>query len=239
VLDHPDCTAEHISHFKTVGLGGSTVPAAVTRRLADMGIFVFRSYGSSEHPSITGSSPDAPEDKRLYTDGNPRPGVEIRLSPEGEIFSRGPDLCLGYTDDALTERAFDEDGWYRTGDMGVLDGDGYLTITDRKADVIIRGGENISALEVEEVLLGMPSVVEAVVVAASDDRLGERAAAVLRLREGHNMPTLDEVRAHFAAAGVAIQKWPEELHCVDDYPRTASGKVQKFLVRQGIATQQC
>jgi acyl-CoA synthetase len=239
LLDHPDCTAEHISHFKTVGLGGSTVPAAVTRRLADMGIFVFRSYGSSEHPSITGSSPDAPEDKRLYTDGNPRPGVEIRLSPEGEIFSRGPDLCLGYTDDALTGRAFDEDGWYRTGDVGVLDGDGYLTITDRKADVIIRGGENISALEVEEVLLGMPSVVEAVVVAAPDDRLGERAAAVLRLREGHDMPTLDEVRAHFAAAGVAIQKWPEELHCVEDYPRTASGKVQKFLVRQGIATQHC
>ena len=181
LLDHPDCTAEHMSHFKTVGLGGSTVPAAVTRRLADMGIFVFRSYGSSEHPSITGSSRDAPEDKRLFTDGNPRPGVEIRLGPDGEIFSRGPDLCLGYTDDALTERAFDADGWYRTGDVGVLDDDGYLTITDRKADVIIRGGENISALEVEEVLLAMPAVAEAVVVAAPDERLGERAAAVLRV----------------------------------------------------------
>jgi len=234
LLDHPDCTAAHMSHFKTVGLGGSTVPATVTRRLADMGIFVFRSYGSSEHPSITGSSPAAPEDKRLYTDGNPRPGVEIRLSPEGEIFSRGPDLCLGYTDDAMTERAFDSDGWYRTGDVGVLDEDGYLTITDRKADVIIRGGENISALEVEEVLLGMPSVVEAVVVAAPDERFGERTAAVLRVRTGHDMPTLDEVREHFKAAGVAIQKWPEQLHRVDDYPRTASGKVQKFLVRQHI-----
>ena len=235
LLDHPDCTAEHVSHFKTVGLGGSTVPAAVTRRLADMGMFVFRSYGSSEHPSITGSSRDAPEDKRLFTDGNPRPGVEIRLGPDGEIFSRGPDLCLGYTDDALTVRTFDADGWYRTGDVGVLDDDGYLTITDRKADVIIRGGENISALEVEEVLLAMPAVAEAVVVAAPDERLGERAAAVLRVREGHDMPTLDDVREHFKAAGVAIQKWPEELHRVDDYPRTASGKVQKFLVRQNIS----
>jgi acyl-CoA synthetase len=235
LLDHPDCTPEHMAHFKTVGLGGSTVPAAVTRRLADMGIFVFRSYGSSEHPSITGSRPDAAEEKRLYTDGNPRPGVEIRLGPDGEIFSRGPDLCLGYTDDALTASAFDADGWYRTGDVGVLDEDGYLTITDRKADVIIRGGENISALEVEEVLLGMPSIAEAVVVAAPDDRLGERAAAVLRVRDGHDMPTLDEVREHFKAAGVAVQKWPEELHRVDDYPRTASGKVQKFLVRQNIA----
>lgn len=234
VLDHPDCTPDHIRHFTTVGLGGSTVPAAVTRRLADLGMFVFRSYGSTEHPSITGSRRSAPEDKRLFTDGDVRPGVEIRLGPDGEIFSRGPDLCLGYTDDELTERAFDADGWYRTGDVGVLDDDGYLTITDRKADVIIRGGENISALEVEEVLLGMPAVVEAVVVAAPDDRLGERAAAVLRLRDGHEMPTLDEVREHFKAEGVAVQKWPEELHRVDDYPRTASGKVQKFRVRQSL-----
>jgi acyl-CoA synthetase len=236
LLDHPDCTPEHLEHFTTVGLGGSTVPAAVTRRLADLGMFVFRSYGSSEHPSITGSRPTAPEDKRLYTDGNPRPGVEIRLGPDGEIFSRGPDLCLGYTDPELTAKAFDEDGWYSTGDVGVLDEDGYLTITDRKADVIIRGGENISALEVEEVLLTMPSVVEAVVVAVPDARLGERTAAVLRVKADHAMPTLEEVREHFERAGVATQKWPEELHQVDDFPRTASGKVQKFLVRQDIAS---
>jgi acyl-CoA synthetase len=235
VLDHPKCTPEHVRHFTTVGLGGSTVPAAVTQRLANLGMFVFRSYGSTEHPSITGSRRSAPEDKRLFTDGDVRPGVEIRLGPDGEIFSRGPDLCLGYTDDELTARAFDDDGWYRTGDVGVLDDDGYLTITDRKSDVIIRGGENISALEVEEVLLGMPAVVEAVVVAAPDDRLGERAAAVLRIREGHDMPTVDEVRDHFKGAGVATQKWPEELHRVGDFPRTASGKVQKFKVRQDIA----
>jgi acyl-CoA synthetase len=234
VLDHPNCTPEHLRHFTTVGLGGSTVPAAVTQRLADLGMFVFRSYGSTEHPSITGSRRSAPEDKRLFTDGDVRPGVEIRLGPDGEIFSRGPDLCLGYTDDELTARAFDDDGWYRTGDIGVLDEDGYLTITDRISDVIIRGGENISALEVEEVLLGMPAVVEAVVVAVPHERLGERAAAVLRLRAGSAMPTLDEVRAHFEAAGVARQKWPEELHQADDFPRTASGKVQKFVVRQNI-----
>ena len=237
VLDHPNCTPEHVRHFTTVGLGGSTVPAAVTQRLADLGMFVFRSYGSTEHPSITGSRRSAPEDKRLFTDGDARPGVEIRLGPDGEIFSRGPDLCLGYTDDEMTAQAFDDDGWYRTGDVGVLDDDGYLTITDRKSDVIIRGGENISALEVEEVLLSMPAVVEAVVVAAPDDRFGERTAAVLRIRDAHDMPTIDEVRDHFREAGVATQKWPEELHQVDDFPRTASGKVQKFLVRQRIATQ--
>jgi non-ribosomal peptide synthetase component E (peptide arylation enzyme) len=214
------------------------VPAAVTQRLTDLGLFVFRSYGSTEHPSITGSRPDAPEVKRLFTDGNVRPGVEIRLGEDGEIFSRGPDLCLGYTDDELTARAFDDDGWYRTGDVGVLDDDGYLTITDRKADVIIRGGENISALEVEEVLLAMPAVAEAVVVAAPDARLGEHTAAVLRIREGQSMPALGDVREHFKQAGVATQKWPEELHRVpegQDFPRTASGKVQKFVIRQQLA----
>jgi acyl-CoA synthetase len=236
LLDHPDCSDEHRRLITTVGLGGSTVPAAVTRRLADLGVFVFRSYGSTEHPSITGSSRDAPEDKRLYTDGNARPGVEFKLADDGEILSRGPDLCLGYTDPELTAKAFDEDGWYHTGDVGVVDEDGYLTITDRKADVIIRGGENISALEVEEMLLAMPQVAEAVVVAAPDQRLGERVAAVLRTKPGQVVPTLDEVRAHFERAGVARQKWPEELHETDDFPRTASGKVQKFHVRQDIRT---
>ncbi len=238
LMDHPDFNDTHLAHFSTVGLGGSTVPAVVTRRLADLGLFVFRAYGSTEHPSITGSAPDAPEEKRLYTDGNVRPGVEIRLGPDGEIFSRGPDLCLGYTDDALTATSFDDEGWYRTGDIGVLDEDGYLTITDRTADLIIRGGENISALEVEEVLLSMPDILEAVVVAAPDARLGEHVAAVLRIRPGAALPTLDQVRAHFERAGVARQKWPEELLEVpagQDFPRTASGKVQKFRVRQEVA----
>ena len=237
LLDHPDCTDEHRKNIRTVGLGGSTVPATVTRRLADYGVFVFRSYGSTEHPSITGSAITAPEHKRLYTDGNARPGVEVKLTEDGEIISRGPDLCLGYLDPELTAKAFDEDGWYHTGDVGVFDDDGYLTITDRKADVIIRGGENISALELEEVLLAMPQVLEAVVVAAPDPRLGERAAAVLRIKAGEQMPGLADVRAHFEAAGVARQKWPEELHAAEDFPRTPSGKVQKFLIRQRIATE--
>jgi acyl-CoA synthetase (AMP-forming)/AMP-acid ligase II len=235
LLDHPEFTSDHLQFMKYAGLGGSSVPSAVTTRLAELGITVFRSYGSTEHPSIVGSRHDAPEAKRLHTDGNVLPGVEIRLADDGEIFSRGPDLCMGYTDAALTEKHFDVEGWYRTGDVGELDADGYLTITDRKSDIIIRGGENISALEVEEVLLGMPDVAEAVVVAAPDPRFGERAAAVLRLHPGRPMPTIDDLRAHFDRSGVAKQKWPEQLHQVDDFPRTASGKVQKFVVRKDIA----
>lgn len=234
LLDHPDFTDEHLALMPFAGLGGSAVPVAVTERATRLGMKVFRSYGSTEHPSITGCLLDDPEDKRLRTDGRPLPGVEIRLDVEGEISSRGPDCCIGYTDPALTSKAFDADGWYRTGDVGVVDADGYLAITDRVSDVIIRGGENISAQEVEELLLGVDAIAEVAVVAAPDERLGERAAAVLRLREGRPAPTLAEVRIHLSAAGLAKQKWPESLYEVADLPRTPSGKIQKFKLRQQL-----
>lgn len=238
LLDHPDFTEEHLPSMRYAGLGGSSVPSAITTRLAALGITVFRSYGSTEHPSVTGSMYDAPEDKRLHTDGRPLPGVEIMLAEDGEILSRGPDLCMGYTDPELTERMFDDAGWYHTGDIGIVDADGYLKITDRKSDIIIRGGENISALEVEDVLLGMPAVADAVVVAVPDQRFGERAAAVIRVRPDHLAPTLDDLRSHFADIGIAKQKWPEQIHVVDDFPRTASGKIQKFRVRADVVSSQ-
>ena len=234
LLDHPDFTDEHLAHMPFAGLGGSSVPVAVTQRATDLGIKVFRSYGSTEHPSITGCVLDDPEVKRLTTDGHPLPGVEVRLDELGEISSRGPDLFVGYTDPALTAAAFDDGGWYRTGDVGVLDGDGYLTITDRVSDIIIRGGENISAQEVEELLLTMDAVAEVSVVAAPDPRLGEHAAAILTVRDGRTAPTLDDVQRHLAAAGLAKQKWPESLHEVATFPRTPSGKVQKFRLREQL-----
>jgi acyl-CoA synthetase (AMP-forming)/AMP-acid ligase II len=237
LLDHPGFTPAHLTSMKYAGLGGAPVPAVVTERLEALGITVFRSYGSTEHPSITGSRHTAARDKRMYTDGDVLPGVEITLTEDGEILSRGPDLCLGYTDEALTARVVVAVGWYRTGDIGVLDSDGYLTITDRKSDVIIRGGENISALEVEELLLSIDGVAEVAVIAAPDQRLGEHAAAVLRMRQGSTPPSLEQVRAHLERAGLARQKWPEEIHAVDDFPRTASGKVQKYVLRRDIASR--
>ena len=237
LLNHPDMTPRHLAHFSSAAIGGAAVPVVLARELEDHGITVARSYGSTEHPSITGSSFSDPADKRLLTDGCPMAGVEIRIADDGEILSRGPDLCLGYVDEALTSATFDADGWYHTGDTGVLDGDGFLTITDRKSDFIIRGGENVSALAVEEVLLGMAAIAEASVVAAPDDRLGERVAAVLRLKSGHALPSVAEVHAHFADRGVARQKWPEEIHEVEDFPRTSTGKVQKVLVRKKLAAE--
>jgi acyl-CoA synthetase (AMP-forming)/AMP-acid ligase II len=114
----------------------------------------------------------------------------------------------------------------------VLDGDGYLTITDRISDIIIRGGENISAQEVEEQLLGLDALAEVNVVGVPDNRLGERAAAVVRVRDGNAVPTLAQVRAHLESVGLSRQKWPESIHPVAEFPRTASGKVQKFKLRE-------
>jgi acyl-CoA synthetase len=116
----------------------------------------------------------------------------------------------------------------------VLDADGYLAITDRKKDIIIRGGENVSAVEVEELLLRIPGVAECAVVAAPDERLGEHACAFLRMLPGAAAVSLSDVRADLERAGLARQKWPEELHLVDEFPRTASGKVQKFVLRDRL-----
>jgi acyl-CoA synthetase len=119
----------------------------------------------------------------------------------------------------------------------VLDEDGYLTITDRLKDVIIRGGENISAAEVEEALQALPGVAEVAVVAAPDQRLGEHACAVVRMLPGAAPATLGEVTAHLSRVGLARQKWPEELRLVDDFPRTASGKIRKLDLRAWLRSE--
>lgn len=245
LLDHPDCTPAHLDHLRYIGMGGAAIPAAVVDRATRAGISIVRMYGSTEHPSITGSRHTDPEIERGYSDGRPLPGVEIRLVDElgvevpvgepGEILSRGPDCCAGYTDPALTAAAFDADGWFHTGDVGLLDDAGCLHITDRLKDIIIRGGENVSAVEVEELVARVPGVAEVVVVAAPDDRYGERVCAVVRPLDPSDAPNLEAIRASLADAGLARQKWPEQLVIVDDLPRTPSGKVQKAVLRRRLA----
>jgi acyl-CoA synthetase len=244
ILDHPDFTPEHAARIRRVGLGGAPVPVALAERAAALGIAIIRAYGSTEHPSVTGCTFDDPAAKRHGTDGAPMTGVEIRLLDEnraavapgtaGEIWSRGPDLCVGYTDPALTADAFDADGWYRSGDMGVIDADGFLTITDRVKDVIIRGGENISASEIEEAIGRLPQVAEVAVVAAPDERLGEHVCAVVRLAPAVPSIALRDLTDQLERIGLARPKWPEELRIVEDFPRTPSGKVRKVDLRRQL-----
>jgi acyl-CoA synthetase (AMP-forming)/AMP-acid ligase II len=241
LLDHPDCTPEHIQRIRHVAIGGSAIPAALAERATGLGISIIRGYGSTEHPSTTGASHEEPLEKRLYTDGRRHPGVEVRIvddegrdlgpGEDGEILSRGPELFVGYTDPMLTKEAIDDDGWYATGDIGHLDDDGWLTITDRKKDIIVRGGEKVSAAEVEQLLYRMPGVAEVAVVAAPDARLGEHGCMFVRLVPGAAEPDLAAVRAHLEAAGLARQKWPEEIRVIDEYPRTPSGKIKKHVLR--------
>jgi acyl-CoA synthetase (AMP-forming)/AMP-acid ligase II len=197
-------------------------------------------------PTVSQCAPDDPLEKRLNTDGRPNVGVEVRIvddggadvpdGAEGEVAVRGPERFAGYTDPELGGSSFLPGGWFLTGDIGRLDPEGYLAITDRKKDIIIRGGENISSREIEELLMQVPGVREAAAIGAPDPRLGERVCAVLLLEQDAAVPTLETIGDVFANLGVARQKTPEALAIVDAFPRTPTGKVQKAELRRTLAT---
>lgn len=242
LLEHPDLAANHLRAIGKTGMGGAPIPPAFCDFAASRGVTVMRSFGATEHPSISASAYDAPERQRHTTDGVPMPGVEVRIVDEegrdvadgvpGEVWSRGPDLCAGYSDASQNADAFTPQGWFRTGDLAVRSANGAIAITDRLKDVIIRGGENLSAGEIEEAVLELPEVAEVAVVAAPDARLGERAHAFVRLHaaQAEALP-LERVQQHLEARGLARQKWPEAVECVADFPRTGSGKIRKVELR--------
>ena len=235
LLNHPDMTPEHLRYFKSAAIGGATVPVAMVRRLEDGGITVSRSYGSTEHPSITGSRHQDPADKRLLTDGCPMAGVELRLAEDGEILSRGPDLCLGYTDPVETARRL-------IPTVGTIPATwAYSMPTAILRSRIVSPTSSFGAArtsapsQLKRSCSVCLAIAEAAVVAVPDERLGERVAAVVTQRSGHPLPSIAEVHTHFATQGAARQTWPEELHRVEDFPRTSTGKVQKALLRKSIA----
>ncbi|HEX4091971.1 MAG TPA: AMP-binding protein [Trebonia sp.] len=220
--------------------GAAPVPPSLIERAEAAGITAFRSYGSSEHPTVSAGTINDPLGRRSGTDGRLLAGNRVRLvdadgrdvpdGRDGEILTRGPELFMGYTDPALTAAAFLPGGWFRTGDVGRIDGDGYLTVTDRLKDIIIRGGENISAKEVEDLLVTHPAVADVAVIPVPDPALGERVCAVVVARPGCTFD-VEQAREHFAAAGAARQKTPELVIVVAELPRTPSGKVRKDVLR--------
>ncbi len=243
MINDPTFEQTDTSSLQLFGVGGANVSPALIEQADSVGWWSFRSYGCTEHPSITMGTLTDPLDKRAHTDGRVGLDVEIKLvdddgnevapGEEGEILSRGPELFLGYMDPAMDAEVFTDDGWFRTGDIGRVDADGYVAITDRKKDIIIRGGENISAREVEEVLARHPKVADAAVTPVSDERYGEKVCAFVITRDGAQL-SLDDVLEHFKAEGIAKQKTPERLELVDAFPRTLSGKVQKYVLRRQI-----
>ncbi|HCP1747666.1 medium-chain fatty-acid--CoA ligase [Escherichia coli] len=225
--------------------GGTTIPKKVARECQQLGIKLLSVYGSTESSPHAVVNLDDPLSRFMHTDGYAAAGVEIKvvddarktLPPgcEGEEASRGPNVFMGYFDEPeLTARALDEEGWYYSGDLCRMDEAGYIKITGRKKDIIVRGGENISSREVEDILLQHPKIHDACVVAMPEERLGERSCAYVVLKAPHHSLSLEEVVAFFSRKRVAKYKYPEHIVVIEKLPRTASGKIQKFLLRKDI-----
>lgn len=225
--------------------GGAPVPpeiifsadAAFERALA------FRVYGSTEAPTVTLGVPDrANAAARAQTDGAivghevrliDDAGREVARGEEGEIVTRGPEMMVGYMIEAHNNEAFTEESFFRTGDLAVLTPEGNLTITGRKKDLIIRGGENLSPKEIEDVLYTHPAIREAAVIAMPHPRLGETCCAYVTLKPGCSFD-FDAMLDVLKASGLAKQKYPERLEIVADLPYTAAGKIRKNLLREQI-----
>jgi acyl-CoA synthetase (AMP-forming)/AMP-acid ligase II len=221
--------------------GGAPVPAGVNDSVRDvLGTSgIANAWGLTEFPVAASPRPDDPPAWLDHTAGQPVPGVTVRVvdegereleaEQEGELRLKGPQCFAGYLDPALDADAFDDEGWFRTGDLGLVDGDGNVRITGRLKDLIIRNAENISAVEVEEVLFGHPGVADVAVIGVPDERTGERVCAVVVAAD--DPPSLEELRAHCGRLGLARQKAPERLELVSDLPRNALGKVLKNELR--------
>jgi acyl-CoA synthetase (AMP-forming)/AMP-acid ligase II len=193
-------------------------------------------WGLTEAPVLTNGDVSDPDEKMANSEGRALPGVDLiavaddgtrcRAGVEGELRAKGPQVMLGYVDPALNADAFDADGYFRTGDLGVIDDDGYVTITGRLKDIIIRNGENISAKEVEDLLFSSEEVVDVAVFGIPDERTGERVVAAIVASDGAT-PDLASIGAFLRAASLRTQALPERVDIVDALPRNPAGKVLK------------
>ena len=235
----------HLPSMRRFPCGGAAVPPELIYRVRRVltNCMAFRVYGSSEAPFITLGYFAAGQDKlAAETDGevydyeikllNPH-GLPVQYGSEGEICVKGPALFLGYLNSQDTESSFDSDGFFHTGDIGIQTPEGALVFTGRIKDLINRGGEKISAKEVEDLLHGHPAIAEAAVVAMPHARLGETLCAYVIFRKNQTA-TVDQILERLEEAHVARQKLPEKIIIVDDFPKTASGKVKKDLLRLDV-----
>jgi len=254
VIGHPALAeAGHLPSLRLFLCGGASIPEQLARDAGEALPHTFTSplWGMTECGGVTTCPFDAPAEKRHTTDGKPCGGMELKVvdasgtevprGVEGELMARGPMVARGYFGrDDLTRESFLPDGFFRTGDQARMDEDGYIKITGRIKDLIIRGGVNIAPVEIESVLFSHPKVANAAVVGMPDPRLGERICAYVILdadAAGDSTLTVEEVQVWMQEAGLAKPKWPERIEVVDAFPMTASGKVQKFRLREWIAAR--
>jgi acyl-CoA synthetase (AMP-forming)/AMP-acid ligase II len=228
--------------------GGAAKPPEVHFEVRDEigGRGVVHGYGMTEVPMISNGSPHDTDEQLANTDGKPVEGADVRIvrldgkpagpDEEGEVRVKGPMVFHGYTDPALTKDAFDDDGYFRTGDLGKLRADGHLTLTGRLKDVIVRKGENISAKEIEDLLYTHPKVIEVAVIGLPDPARGELVCAVVQLADGAGSLELAEIVSFCRDAGLMTQKIPERLEVRTEWPRAGTGKVVKKSLRDEYAS---
>ena len=228
--------------------GGAPMPPELHCEVRDEigGMGCANGFGMTEGVIMAINDPRDTDEHLMYTSGRALDGMEIRavdasgapLPPdtEGELQIRGVGLFQGYLDESLHDEVFTDDGWFRTGDVGRLDADGYVTVTGRMKDIIIRKGENISAKAIEDLLSAHPKIADAAVIGVPDDERGEMVCAVVTLADPADAITLAEIAAAMTEAGVMRQKIPERLEIIDAMPRNATGKIVKNDLRAQYAT---
>jgi acyl-CoA synthetase len=245
MLNSPDIERRDLSSLRILYTGGEMVSYERAREFENRtGAFVLQFYGSNETGALSCTTPDDPQERRLRTAGRVIPEMHVRLlDPDdgrdvtapgapGVPAAKGPACCLGYFDDEAANRAlFTADGWMRMGDLVTIDADDYLTVVGRTSDIIIRGGKNISAAQVEDEVATHPAVALCAAVAVPDDTFGERVSVYVELRPDHTPLTLDDLRAHLEQRGAGKELWPERLVVLDALPRSSGGKVAKGELR--------
>lgn len=249
MLEADDATPRNLDSIRVVASGGSMVPPELIRRITTRFNCGFSTvYGQTESsPLLTMTQASDSFSDLCETIGRPLPDTEISirdphsnsivaLDTVGEICARAYSVMLGYNDDPeATARAIDGEGWLHTGDLGTIDSRGFMRITGRVKDMIIRGGENLFPAEIENILLEHPDVAEVAVVGVPDSRMGEAAAAFVRMKSGARLDT--ELLVAHCRANLAAQKTPTHWVEISEWPLTGSGKIQKFALRdQWIAT---
>jgi acyl-CoA synthetase (AMP-forming)/AMP-acid ligase II len=223
--------------------GGAPKPPELYYELKELfGVPILSSWGLTEFPIITRSSPDDSDEDLANSEGTVVPGVDLRVvgsdgvdvpvGVEGELRVNGPQMIVGYVDARLDADGFDEQGYFRTGDLGVLGPRGHVRITGRLKDIIIRNAENISAQEIEGVLYTHPKIADVAVIGLPDEKTGERACAVVVLADGVTSVTLPELADYCRSSELASQKIPEQLEIVEALPRNAMGKILKQDLRR-------
>lgn len=246
ILKEMEESGKRLPHLKFYLCGGAPVPDYMVQKADRFGILLCEVYGSTESVPHLYVHPDDAIRLNGSSSGKPMAGVEVKIIDEqgqivppgtpGEEASRGPNVFVGYINNPEeTDRVLDDDGWFYSGDICVGDSNGHIRIIGRKKDLIVRGGENLNTNEIDSYLEGCPGIIDHAIIGMPDERLGERICAYVVLSDPEETLHLEQLISYLAERKIPKRFWPERLEIIDQIPRTASGKVKKYLLKEDLA----